>query len=209
MTNGKVVARLVNPSRAITITNNGGSDTYTFSENGEFTFEFVDEYGIEGSATAKVDWIDKDLPDANIDYEIDSNNKISISLDDISEDVYLLDEHDKQINFIKVKDKKVTSVSYLNSAGEVTKTVYVDENGCITKIAYVNTNKNIPSVATYVTIITDGAATEEEYLNIHSKKVEAMNSNFKTKLTILHLKVLKSITKKILIRYIQVIFHTT
>ncbi len=177
LTNGKVVARLVNPSRAITITNNGGSDTYTFSENGEFTFEFVDEYGIEGSATAKVDWIDKDLPDANIDYEIDSNNKISISLDDISEDVYLLDEHDKQINFIKVKDKKVTSVSYLNSAGEVTKTVYVDENGCITKIAYVNTNENIPSVATYVTIMTDGAVSEEEYFDDRGNPVEVSDAD--------------------------------
>lgn len=163
LTNGKVVARLINPSRNITITNNGGSDTYTFSENGEFTFEFIDEYGYTGTAIAKVDWIDKSIPDADIDYELDSNNKISISLDNISEDVYLLDENDKPINFIKVKNRKVTSISYLDGNGNATKTVYVDENGCITKIAYVNTNKNIPSVATYVTVLTDGVVTSEEY----------------------------------------------
>lgn len=177
LTNGKVIARLINPSREIKITNNDGSDTYTFSENGEFTFEFVDEYGMTGSAIAKVTWIDKDLPDANIDYEIDNNHKISISLEDISEDVYLLDENDKAINFIKVNNKKVTSVSYLNSDGETYKTVYIDKNGNITKIAYVNTNKNITSVATYVTIITDGAVTGEEYYDDRENSVEISDTD--------------------------------
>lgn len=180
LTNGKVVARLINPSKAITITNNGGSDTYTFSENGEFTFEFADENGITGSATAKVDWIDKSIPDADVDYELDSNHKISISLDNISEDVYLLDKNDKPINFIKVKNKKVTSVSYLNSSEDITKTVYLDENGCIKKIAYVNTNKNIPSVATYVTVITNGTATSEEYYDDHGNEVEVSDSDKET-----------------------------
>ena len=177
LTNGKVVARLINPSRAITITNNGGSDTYTFSENGEFTFEFKDKNGITGSATAKVDWIDKNIPDANIEYELDSNHKISISLDGISEDVYLLDKNDEPINFIEVKNKKVTSVSYLNSSKEVKKIVYLDQNGCITKIAYTNTNKNIPSVATYVTIITNGSATSEEYYDEHGNEVEVSEAD--------------------------------
>ncbi len=172
LTNDLVVARLINPSRNITITNNDGSDTYTFSENGEFTFEFVDEYGITGSATAKVTWIDKDKPDADLNYELDNNNKISISLTDISEDVYLLDENDTPINFIEVKNKKVTRVSYLNSDGKTFKTVYVDENGCITKIAYVNTNSNIPTVATYVTTMTDGTITSEEYYDNHGNAVE-------------------------------------
>ncbi|MDE5540141.1 MAG: discoidin domain-containing protein, partial [Bacilli bacterium] len=48
-TNGYVVARLVNPSTHITITNNNGNDTYVFTENGEFTFEFVDERGNKGT----------------------------------------------------------------------------------------------------------------------------------------------------------------
>ncbi len=54
-----VTAKLINPSTSITITNNNNSDTYVFNENGEFTFEFQDEKGRRGTATAKVDWIIK------------------------------------------------------------------------------------------------------------------------------------------------------
>lgn len=68
-TNQDVVARLVNTSTNVKITNNDGSDTYTFTENGEFTFEFVDEAtGLTGTSTARVDWIDKNVPSADIDY---------------------------------------------------------------------------------------------------------------------------------------------
>lgn len=65
-TNQDVVAELVNMTRPITVTNNDGKTTYTFTENGEFTFEFVDEDGQTGSATAKVDWIDKVIPTVEV-----------------------------------------------------------------------------------------------------------------------------------------------
>jgi hypothetical protein len=68
VTNNNVSAKLVNPSTTITITNNDGSDTYTFTKNGEFTFEFEDEYGRKGTATATVNWIDKEAPVATITY---------------------------------------------------------------------------------------------------------------------------------------------
>jgi hypothetical protein len=70
VTNQNVTAKLVNPSTAITITNNDGSDTYTFTENGKFTFEFEDAYGQKGTATAEVNWIDKEAPIATITYNI-------------------------------------------------------------------------------------------------------------------------------------------
>ncbi|HZG83435.1 endo-1,4-beta-xylanase [Paenibacillus sp.] len=60
-TNGDVVAVLV-PSEPVTITNNGGSLSYTFTENGSFTFEFVDAAGNAGTATATVANIDKTAP---------------------------------------------------------------------------------------------------------------------------------------------------
>lgn len=41
------------------ITNNKGKTTYTFNENGEFTFEYEDSLGNKGTATAKVTTIDK------------------------------------------------------------------------------------------------------------------------------------------------------
>ena len=68
LTNGDVTATLVNENMDITVTNNNGSRTYTFTENGEFTFEFVNSKGIKGTATATVDWICKTLPTPSITY---------------------------------------------------------------------------------------------------------------------------------------------
>jgi len=64
-TNGSVVATLV-PSEPVTITNNGGSASYTFTANGSFTFEFVDAAGNAGTATAIVTNIDKTAPTLTI-----------------------------------------------------------------------------------------------------------------------------------------------
>jgi hypothetical protein len=57
-TTGTVVVTL-DPSEPIRVTNNGGLLSYTFTENGTFTFEFVDQAGKTGSATATVRWIVK------------------------------------------------------------------------------------------------------------------------------------------------------
>lgn len=67
-TSGEVMARLVNASEPIMITNNGGSDTYVFRDNGSFTFEFEDQSGQKGTVTAKVDWILHDAPVGWIEY---------------------------------------------------------------------------------------------------------------------------------------------
>ncbi|MDD3262834.1 MAG: Ig-like domain-containing protein [Candidatus Absconditabacteria bacterium] len=58
--NGDVVATLTGASEPIVITNNGGSNTYTFTENNTFTFTFRDAGFNTGEATATVDWICKD-----------------------------------------------------------------------------------------------------------------------------------------------------
>ncbi|MGW8185535.1 MAG: Ig-like domain-containing protein [Candidatus Moraniibacteriota bacterium] len=65
LTNGNVIATL-NPSEEVTITNNSGNSTYTFTENEKFTFEFKDAAGNTGTALAKVDYIDKTKPVANL-----------------------------------------------------------------------------------------------------------------------------------------------
>lgn len=61
LTNGNVIATLV-PNESVTIINNSGSDTYTFTQNGSFTFEFKDAAGNTGTALAEVNYIDKDAP---------------------------------------------------------------------------------------------------------------------------------------------------
>ena len=94
-TNKDVVARLVNPSTTIKITNNDGKDTYTFTKNGEFTFEFIDEAtGLTGSAKAKVNWIDKTAPSARIEYSTTNptNHEVSAKLIP-SEEVTIITEN--------------------------------------------------------------------------------------------------------------------
>ena len=55
-------------SEEVTITNNDGKETYTFTKNGTFTFEFIDRAGNKGTATATVNWIDRRLPVGTITY---------------------------------------------------------------------------------------------------------------------------------------------
>ncbi len=68
LTNQDVVVTLVNPDNKLTITNNNGSATYTFTENGSFVFEYMDELGNKGSTYVNVDWIDKTAPTADVKY---------------------------------------------------------------------------------------------------------------------------------------------
>jgi len=69
MTDKNVVATLTDASEEITITNNDGKNTYTFTENGEFKFEIVDNAGNKGTVIAKVTWINK-----NNDFIFESDN---------------------------------------------------------------------------------------------------------------------------------------
>ncbi|AIQ51958.1 hypothetical protein R70331_10835 [Paenibacillus sp. FSL R7-0331] len=66
LTNSNVTALLVDPSEPIIITNNNGKSSYTFKENGSFTFEFKDAAGNTGTAVATVNNIDKEAPKVKI-----------------------------------------------------------------------------------------------------------------------------------------------
>lgn len=61
---GTVIATLKSNEEVIVI-NNNGKNTYTFRENGEFTFEFADKAGNANYVTAKVSWIEKKLENNN------------------------------------------------------------------------------------------------------------------------------------------------
>ena len=60
-TNTDVVATISFNKSGVTVTNNSGT-SYTFTGNGSFTFEFVDQYGNTGEETATVNRIDKTAP---------------------------------------------------------------------------------------------------------------------------------------------------
>ncbi len=87
LTNQDVVATIT-PAGSARVINNGGSNTYTFTKNGEFTFELEGESGKTGSVTAKVDWIDKEIPTATLTYtpETTTNGEVLVTMHP-SEDV--------------------------------------------------------------------------------------------------------------------------
>ena len=97
LTNSNVTATLVNPSTDITITNNAGKDTYVFTKNGDFTFEFVDKDGNRGEATATVNWIDKTAPTATISYDIEeeTNQPVTATVSGFSEKVTIINNSGK------------------------------------------------------------------------------------------------------------------
>ncbi len=64
-TNQSVTANLTLNTTGI-VTNNSGSLSYTFSENGNFLFEYQDSIGNTGSAMATVTWIDTTAPTINL-----------------------------------------------------------------------------------------------------------------------------------------------
>jgi len=61
-TTNQDVTATITPSEIVTITNNQGMPSHTFTENGELVFEFKDTSGNTGTAKAMVDWIDKTAP---------------------------------------------------------------------------------------------------------------------------------------------------
>ncbi len=93
-TNKEVEVKLIDPSEEITITNNDGKDTYTFTDNGEFTFTFTNNIGTEGKATAKVDWIDKEKPVAKVTYNRTNPTKNEVTAElECSEKIKILNNN--------------------------------------------------------------------------------------------------------------------
>jgi len=137
-TTGKVIARLVNKSEGLIITNNEGNDTYTFTENGSFTFEFEDAKGNTGSATAKVNNIDHKAPEATVEYSPNglTTSKVTATLSHISEDIYLLDNDNKKVNHIEVANEQVIYIAYLNEEGKTTKILNLNDRGETESITY-------------------------------------------------------------------------
>lgn len=135
-TNKDVVAELVNENRNITVTNNGGSKSYTFKENGSFTFEFVDENGKKGSATANVNWIDKTPPKAEVQFSTtlltNENVVATITFDKdnvtvLSEDLELVEnpvDGSQTLTFLENGNVELKFMDELGNIG--TKNIIVD-----------------------------------------------------------------------------------
>lgn len=133
-TNKNVTAELVNPTKDITVTNNGGKTSYTFTKNGTFTFEFVDKQGHKGSSTATVDWIDKTPPELNVTYSTTepTNEDVVASLSFtkpvtiLTKDVEIATNADKSQTITFLENESFT-LKFQDALGNIgTKTVKVD-----------------------------------------------------------------------------------
>ena len=106
LTNQDVTATLVNENMDITVTNNNGSKTYTFTENGEFTFEFINSKGIKGTATATVDWICKTLPVPTVTYTPNTltNQDVTVKVGFDRDNTKIVNENGEIIETIRTGD---------------------------------------------------------------------------------------------------------
>lgn len=122
-TSKNVTVRLVNPSEEITITNNGGKDTYVFKKNGSFTFEFVNKNNIKGEVTATVKNIDKKPPTATIKYSTKNktSNNVIVTLVNESEPITVTNNSgNKTYTFT---ENGTFEFIYKDEAGNIGKTV--------------------------------------------------------------------------------------
>mgnify|MGYP004617546483 FL=1 len=88
-TNKNVTATISFNRSDVTITNNDGKNTYTFENNGEFSFDFVDKYGFEGTEKAIVQNIDKEAPVETVTKEVKNKQVIvTITVNEKVQDVY-------------------------------------------------------------------------------------------------------------------------
>lgn len=134
-TNKNVVAELINPTRHITVTNNDGKSSYTFTENGTFTFEFVDDDGHPGSTTATVNWIDKTPPQATVTFSTTqlTNGEVvaTLTFDKpvtiLSKDVQIVENPQDKSQTITFLDNATYELKFQDTLGNIgTKIIKVD-----------------------------------------------------------------------------------
>ncbi len=107
-TSNDVTVKIYFNEENVTILNNGGNDLYTFHNNGEFTFEYVDEAGNHGSITARVNWIDKKI--TNGSNKVEESNKIEQSKNNSNNSVDSKNKTKTTDNVIESEEKTSNTV---------------------------------------------------------------------------------------------------
>ncbi len=137
-TNKEVIVRLVNPSTDIIITNNDGLDTYTFTDNGTFTFEFIDKVTEkEGSAEARVTWIDKEKPTATIEYSTTKETTGEVDAKIIPSEKITITNNNGQENYTFTKNGEFT-FKFVDEAG--------NEGTVTAKVSWIKEENHTPSL---------------------------------------------------------------
>lgn len=132
-TNSDVIATLTGLSEGMIITNNGGANSITFTDNGSFTFELIDQAGNVGVIVATVNNIDKISPTANVIYDkLDfTNGDVVATLTDFSEDIVILNNEGK--SSVTFTDNGSFTFEFMDQVGNIGTAVAIVNN--IDKVA--------------------------------------------------------------------------
>ena len=167
LTNKDVIATLTTDEEA-TITNNEGSNIYTFTENGVFEFTFIDAAGNEGTVTAVVDNIDKVSPKGTITYDnLELTNKDVVATLTIDEEATITNNEGS--NTYTFTENGVFEFAFIDAAGNIgTATAEVD---------------NIDKVLPKFDLKTGYHTTEDIKINVtevNLKNINVYNQDMKT-----------------------------
>lgn len=160
-----------NDDREIKITNNDGKDTYTFEQNGEFTFEFMDKYEVEGTATAVVQNIDKEPPVIISNNQVASSDRVEVKIE-VNEKINKIDGWE----FVELENGyiQISKIYYENTEEDLELT---DEAGNTTKLKI---NAKIKSISDVLT--SDKLKVLEDELKIKKINLKTTVSEFKKNL---------------------------
>ena len=163
-TNRDVVATLDKDDQNLTITNNNGKDTYTFTENGTFTFEFTNELGNKGTATAKVDWIDKKVPNGRISYDItEATNQPVVATISFDKKNVTITNNDGKDTYTFTDNKEFT-FEFVDDAGNrgtaTARVTWIDKTLPVATITYSATEKTNKDVVATITFDKEDVTVE-------------------------------------------------
>ena len=178
-TNGQVTATLANPSEDITITNTiDGSNTVVFNENGSFTFEFVDKAGNKGSATAEVNWIDKEAPNAKVVYSTTSptNQNVTATIQEFTESGVTIKNNEGSTSYTFEQNGYFDFI-LVDKAGNETviraEVTWIDKVAPKLSLTYSNENPTNQNV----TVTLDGLVEGDEIVNNNGNNTHTFEEN--------------------------------
>ncbi|MCI8575147.1 MAG: hypothetical protein HFI09_01625 [Bacilli bacterium] len=165
LTNQNVTATLIVADN-ITVLNNGGEKTYTFTNNDEFTFEIENARGTKGYVTATVSWIDKEAPTAEISYSTTNptNEDVVVTLINPSEEITILNNNG--LNIYTFTENGEFEFEIQDKAGNTSKI----------KAVVNNIDKEAPKVTISYSTTTPTKGTVSATLNC-DKKIKITNNN--------------------------------
>lgn len=168
--NQMITVKLVNMSEKIIITNNEGKDSYTFKENGEFTFEFQDKAGNTNTITAKVENIDLKKPEYK---KLGIVNFSRIGTDKRLDIAYVDDIVKVYVTF----DEKLKNNPIIQLNGIELETIFDEVNSSLTNAVY-SANYKIDAMTkedfmeVLITNIEDEAGNKSEDLKTENINVD-------------------------------------